>query len=511
MEIIGVILAGGKSSRMGKDKSLLEIDGELLIKQTVAIFRQFFGKLIIVSNAESKFGLDDIVEISDIHTDLGPMGGIHTALTHTDGEKIFISACDTPQLSAELMALIIREAGDYEAVVPMIGGRPEPLFGIYKKSILPIVEEQIALGNVKINNLLKRLNVRYILEDEIKAVCNIDEVFFNMNTPEDFEKYKKSRFKNDALSVEAGLALLEKFIIKTPDEDVELFKTAKRTLASDCVANIDYPPFARSKVDGFAFKAEKFNLGDKFKVQKTLVAGLCDVDIDADVIAIMTGARVPNGFKTIIMQEDVEITNDEIELTNILPSEKWILPIGADFKAGEVLITAGEVVDEKNIGKVAKSNISSLSCRQKPKISLINTGDELKNLGEELEAGLVINSSALSLSFAIDRVGGELVESKIIVDDLEELCQELEYALNVSDIIITTGGTGRGCHDFSRPAINALNGEIVIDGIDIKCGKNFVVGKVGEKLIFSLSGNPNAALRCFNLMVEPIIIKMLGR
>ena len=196
-----VILAGGKSSRMGTDKALLELDGKTFIKQISEELKWFEEKIIAHGNTRE---LSDTnwTMISDIYPNHGPLGGIHAALSVCQSDALFVATCDMPLLKSslayklcnimrelEVMSLTVDGAVSeqvmYDAVISVgEDGKIHPLCGVYRKSILPILEEQLLLERNKVMELLKKLHVKYVTIDSSMG----EQQLLNINTPQDYEK-----------------------------------------------------------------------------------------------------------------------------------------------------------------------------------------------------------------------------------------------------------------------------------------------------------------------------------
>ena len=191
MDYTAIILAGGKSSRFGTDKTLLKINDELIIGSIINKCKNLFSEIIVVSNQPNKFGIPGVKEVSDIYSGYGPLGGIHAGLLASDWQVCFVSACDMPLFYLPLAEYFLSEADGYDIVVPRESdGHLQPLFAVYNKSVLPQVEKLLLENKSSVLNLYKMANVRYIDEpDWKKKIKENDDVFFNINYTEDYERF----------------------------------------------------------------------------------------------------------------------------------------------------------------------------------------------------------------------------------------------------------------------------------------------------------------------------------
>jgi molybdopterin-guanine dinucleotide biosynthesis protein A len=182
-----VILAGGMSRRMGRNKLELELDGETLLDSAVRRFSPCFEVYVSVADDTACDGLA-VTRVPDIFPGLGPMAGLHAALTKTEDGGVFLLAADMPFAAPEAALKIISLAGDAAAAaVRYADGRAEPLFGFYKKTLLPELTRSLADGDYTMSALLRRIDTRFISPDELGALWN-GRLLLNVNTPEDYAR-----------------------------------------------------------------------------------------------------------------------------------------------------------------------------------------------------------------------------------------------------------------------------------------------------------------------------------
>ncbi|MEC1740709.1 molybdenum cofactor guanylyltransferase [Schinkia azotoformans] len=190
MNATAIILAGGKSSRMGTNKALLPMDGKPNIELIKDQLTPFFSDIIVVTNDFEAYGFLKVPIVKDEYVGKGPLAGIHTGLKNSNTETNFFVACDMPFISGELAKHLVELCNDYEGVVPRINGTLHPLFSVFKKSVLPKVELCLMEERLKIRDLLVELNILYLNEAELNRIMvgNIEKIFYNMNYPLDYEK-----------------------------------------------------------------------------------------------------------------------------------------------------------------------------------------------------------------------------------------------------------------------------------------------------------------------------------
>ncbi len=189
----GIVLAGGKSSRMGFNKACIEFGGKRLIEATVDCLRALFPEVLIIANDPPLYAYLGVKVIPDLIPDSGSLGGIYTGLSAASHPACFFVACDMPFLNADLIKLLIREAEGWDVVVPLVGGELQPLHAVYAKSCLPLIKEAIDGGVLKIARFFPKAKVKIIEEPAIRAVDPHLLGFMNVNTPPELEQAEAIR------------------------------------------------------------------------------------------------------------------------------------------------------------------------------------------------------------------------------------------------------------------------------------------------------------------------------
>ena len=188
-EMTGIILAGGRASRLGGiNKAFIEVGGERLIDRTMRLYRALFGEIILSTNSPLEYLGFDARIVTDIHRGKGPMGGIHAGLLHATCEHAFVSACDMPYLSEEFIGYMIEQAAGYDLVVPVTANGFESLHAIYSRKCIPFIESQIERGELKVSHLFKKFRTLEIPVDEIRRFDPEGKLFANLNRPVDLNR-----------------------------------------------------------------------------------------------------------------------------------------------------------------------------------------------------------------------------------------------------------------------------------------------------------------------------------
>ncbi len=188
--VTGVILAGGSSRRMGTDKSFLEVGGKALIERVIDVFGSVFSRTIIVTNEPEKYARFGLETRRDVMPGIGTLGGIHAGLFYLVDNAAFFAASDMPFIKRELIEYLVAARGDSDAAVPYFNGYYEPLFAAYSKRCLAAVQKRISSGTQQAISFLNDVNVRLVGEEELLAVDRELLSFFNINTPQDYERAK---------------------------------------------------------------------------------------------------------------------------------------------------------------------------------------------------------------------------------------------------------------------------------------------------------------------------------
>jgi len=184
-DITGVILAGGKSSRFGRNKALVEFQGIRLIERVVRTLRPIFRHLILITNTPHEYGYIGLPAYEDLVKGIGPLGGIYTGLKVISNETGFFVACDMPFLNSELINHTIKIREGFDAVIPRINWKVEALHALYSRKCLSAIKEMIDSKEYQIIKFFNKINVRYIEEEEIRLIDPKLRSFYNINRPDE--------------------------------------------------------------------------------------------------------------------------------------------------------------------------------------------------------------------------------------------------------------------------------------------------------------------------------------
>jgi molybdopterin-guanine dinucleotide biosynthesis protein A len=182
-DITGIILAGGKSLRYGRNKALVEVDGTRLIERVISVMQPLFENLMIITNTPREYDYLQLPMHEDLIKGLGPVGGVYTGLEAIPSESGFFVACDMPFLQGNLIRHMVEIKADFDAVVPKVDWKIEPLHAIYTRNCLPAIKKLIDRQGYQIIKFFDNVKVRYVKEEEIRSFDPMLKSFLNVNSP----------------------------------------------------------------------------------------------------------------------------------------------------------------------------------------------------------------------------------------------------------------------------------------------------------------------------------------
>lgn len=281
-----------------------------------------------------------------------------------------------------------------------------------------------------------------------------------------------------------------------------------RVLAADLISPVDVPPADNSAMDGYALRAT--DAGQPLPVTQRIPAGSVPAPLPpGEAARIFTGAQVPTGADTVVMQEHTELVGDQVRVTQPITAGAHVRLRGEDVRAGAVVLPAGTRLDAVAVGLAATAGAATLTVTRRPRVALFSTGDELVMPGEPLPPGAIYNSNRFTLRALLEGLGCEVIDLGIVPDKLDATRAALREAAAQADVILTSGGVSVGEEDHLRPAVQA-EGQLDLWAIAIKPGKPFAHGRVGAAHFIGLPGNPVSSLVTFLVLVRPFLLKLQG-
>lgn len=295
------------------------------------------------------------------------------------------------------------------------------------------------------------------------------------------------------------------------EETVGLRAAAGRWAARDILALRTQPAADLSAMDGYAVRFDDLPgplaLVGEARAGGALLAGLAA----GQAARIFTGAPVPAGADTILIQEDAALAGESVTMTGEGPGAtgRHIRPVGSDFARGDLLIRAGERLTPARIALAATGGHGVLPVRRRVRVALVSTGDELVPAGMATPGAALPASNAPMIEALLAGLGADVADVGIIPDRLERLTSTFA-GFRGYDLIVTTGGASVGDHDLVRPALAAAGAELDFWKVALKPGKPLMAGRLGEAVVTGLPGNAISAFVTATLFVVPLVRHMLG-
>ena len=316
---------------------------------------------------------------------------------------------------------------------------------------------------------------------------------------------------SDLLPVDEALArILAAGALMTETETVSLMEADGRVLSEDLKARLTQPPFDASAMDGYAVRFVDAQIaGAECDIVGTSAAGAAWRGTlgQGQAVRILTGAPLPNGADAIIIQENtVKVSADRVRITQGATKGANIRRRGQDFAEGDVLLSAGQVLDFAALTLAAAMDHGTLKVLRKPRIAILATGDELVCPGEPRTADQIVASSVYGVAALARQAGADVIDLGIARDDEASIIAAVGRAeAEKADILVTLGGASVGDHDIVQPVLKSLGMTLDFWKIAMRPGKPLMVGHLNGIQVLGLPGNPVASLVCSILFVEPLI------
>lgn len=318
------------------------------------------------------------------------------------------------------------------------------------------------------------------------------------------------------LPVDEALQRLLAGVEPLGSEQVSLAEAVGRVLASDLHARRTQPPFPASAMDGYAVRAEDIaTLPAYLRPAGESVAGkrFSGTLQPGEAVRIFTGAPLPEGADTILLQEDAIVHEDgRIEATEATARGRHIRKAGLDFSEGEKLLAAGRVLDAAALALAAAANHPVLDVARKPVVAILATGTELVAPGATPGPDQIVASNTYAIMALVQQAGGRSIDLGIVSDDLGALDDAIRRARESgADVLVTLGGASVGDHDLVKDALGAAGMELDFWKIAMRPGKPLMYGRLGELRVLGLPGNPVSSIVCGHLFLKPLVAALTGQ
>jgi molybdopterin molybdotransferase len=314
---------------------------------------------------------------------------------------------------------------------------------------------------------------------------------------------------------DARQALLDACRIAT-GKRTPLTKCWGRVLAEDITSDMDFPPFDRSPLDGYAVRMDDIRAASKrnpaaLRQIEYLPAGGCPqlrVGV-GDAARIMTGAKMPDGADAVVRLEDTYVEGQQVFILSSGENDKNICKRGEEFRAGELVLKKGSCVQEGAIGTLALLGRDKPMVYTKPKVGILATGSELLPVSAQLQPGMIRDTNSNMLDAKVRAAGGAPVMMGQVSDDVDAMIERIQSYPRLP-IYLVTGGASVGDYDLTGRLFERLGIPILFDRVAIKPGMPVIAGRWGDSLIIALSGNPAACIVSFEVLVRPLIRRIAG-
>ena len=294
-------------------------------------------------------------------------------------------------------------------------------------------------------------------------------------------------------------------------EKVAITEALDRHIAFDVIAADNYPAHATSAMDGYAFAwseglSELTPLADlPAGSDKGIIVG------HGECVKTFTGSLMSEGTDTLVPVENVEVAGDKIIIKIPVKKGFAVREVGESYKKGEILIKRGTRLNYGEIALLAELGLFHISVFVRPKVAILATGSEIKDLGEPLlNAAQIHSSNHIGIAAMVRKMGAEPMLCEIVRDEADAVKTAMLNALKTADILVTTGGVSMGDYDFVKGALGE-NLTLIITGAAIKPGRHIKVAKAGERYVFALPGFPYTAMVTCALYVWVLVEAWLGR
>ncbi|MEC5162213.1 MULTISPECIES: molybdopterin molybdotransferase MoeA [unclassified Janthinobacterium] len=540
--ITGLILAGGRGTRMGRvDKGLMPLRGATMAAQVLRTLAPQVGALAI--NANQNLATYETLGVPVWPDELGgfegPLAGLHSGLRRCNTEFLVSVPCDSPflpdDLVARLAAALLAEDADLAVAVTLESDpdgaayeQTHAVFCLLKTSALPTLSAYLDGGGRRMQGWYGDLAVARVRFDQTEA-------FRNINTPEQLRSAEAGMAAAAqaatpappagqpgaaALSVRAAQRLIEAAI--TPirsSEQVALRSALDRVLAADIISPINVPAHDNSAMDGYAVRGADLRADGPttLAIVATVYAGHpAELAIGPGQCArIMTGAVMPAGCDSVVPQELVSHADAAavtIPAGAIRAGDNRRLK-GEDLLAGSPALKKGKIIRPAELGLLASLGVAEAPVQRRLRVAFFSTGDELRSIGEPLDAGCVYDSNRYTLFGMLNRLGCDVIDMGIVQDQPAALEAALRSACENADAVITSGGVSSGEADYTRQIMARL-GQVDFWRIDMRPGRPMAFGQISSNgrsaFLLGLPGNPVAVMVTFYFFARVALLRMMG-
>jgi molybdopterin molybdotransferase len=568
-DITGLILAGGRGTRMGTvDKGLQPFRGKPMAAHVLERLQAQVGTVAI--NANQNLDTYDSLGVpvwpDDTPGFAGPLAGLEAGMRRCRTPLLLSAPCDSPfvpaDLAERLLAALEEQGADLAYAVTQEPGKrrqPHPVFCLVRVDRLPLLSSYLAEGGRKMDGWYAELKAAEVLFAD-------DGAFRNINTLDELREFDDSLspastaassaspsfprrqgpysaaqppgpgsdarpsiaqvascitgYDPDALPVRDAQRIINDFVAPIRAiEKVALRASLGRVLAADVVSPINVPAHDNSAMDGFALRGAdlRADAPTTLAVLGTVYAGRPSelVPGPGQCVRIMTGGVMPPGCDSVVPQEhtlDASDTRVTIAPGTLRTGDNRRFA-GEDLKAGAPALKKGRVVRPADLGLLASLGVAEVAVQRRLRVAFFSTGDELRSIGEPLDPGCVYDSNRYTIYGMLQRLGCDIIDMGIVRDDPQALEDALRSACENADAIITSGGVSVGAADYTRQIMARL-GDVTFWKIGMRPGRPLAFGRINSggssAFLFGLPGNPVAVMVSFYFFARDALLRMMG-
>ncbi len=312
------------------------------------------------------------------------------------------------------------------------------------------------------------------------------------------------------ISVDDAFSILHKITFSVQEVEVSLCDAHSFTLAETLISPISMPPFRQANMDGFALSLHdtlRYEIVGELKAGDYFEGKL----LPGQALKIFTGASVPNTAQAVIQIEKVVVTGTQLQLEAAVIPETNVRSLGSQIEKGTVALAKGTYLNPAAIGFLSGLGFTLVKVYSKPKIGIVITGNELVQAGQPLPKGKVYESNSLMLQVALQSAQYNQINTYQVEDTFDATKSILQKAIEENDVILVSGGISVGDYDFVGKALQSLAVQTLFYKVNQKPGKPLYCGKLKDKMIFALPGNPAASLTCLYVYVLPTLEQISGK
>jgi molybdopterin molybdotransferase len=318
---------------------------------------------------------------------------------------------------------------------------------------------------------------------------------------------------NSILPDEALRRIFDTISAITETDSIPIRETLGRVLATNITSEINVPSGRNSAMDGYAISATDLPSEgtNTLKLIGSSFAGKpSDIKLQkGECVRIMTGAIMPDGSDTVVMQEIANVSGDQISIGIDTKPGSNVREAGEDLAIGDLVLEKGMKLTPADIGLLASLGLAEVNVFRKLRVAFFSTGDELRSVGEELDNGAIYDSNRYTLYGMLTRLGVDIIDMGVVKDDRELMDKAFLEATGNSDVLITSGGVSVGEADYVKETL-LKHGEVDFWKVAMKPGRPLTFGKLDSTYFFGLPGNPVSVMVTFYQFVQPALKKMVG-